>query len=387
MKVSKKDDELRFCLEGRIDSTNVSEFEGAVKSALESGNVRRIVFDASDLEYISSAGLRVIMQTLKRVGDVTMEEASPAVYDVFEMTGITQIMDVRRKMQRISVDGLEMIGAGANGRVYRLDNERVVKVYNPLTNPLEKIAREKRVARESLILGIPSALSFEMVRVGEGYGIVYEMIDAMTLGEAMAAEPERIEEHGKRMAQMAHDLHATEFTPGVLPDARDGLRAWVDVAARSDYFTDEAIAAGYRLVDSIPPRNTFVHGDLHPGNIMVTGDGEYLLIDMGDAAVGDPVIDLVGAYQIMRVVADQPGGTERYTKLSSEQSIRAWNAFARAYYETDDSAQVEAIERKLKFYMIPRSMGGITFSEVIPDEVRKVYAAQMSKVLLERMPA
>ena len=42
-------------------------------------------------------------------------------------------------MRDISVEGLDLIGAGANGRVYRLNEEQIVKVYNPLTNPYEKI--------------------------------------------------------------------------------------------------------------------------------------------------------------------------------------------------------------------------------------------------------
>lgn len=378
-------DVLNVELEGRIDAANAGSFEGEVMSALDAQEVRRARFDASDLEYISSAGLRVIMKVLRRVDEVTLVEASPEVYDVFEMTGIAQMMDVRRAMRTLSIDGLEMIGAGANGRVFRLDQERIVKVYNPITNTPEKIFQEKQVAREAFVAGVPSALSFEMVRVGDSYGIVYEMIDALTLGEAIARVPERLEEYSTRMANMLLKLHATEFAPGTLPDARLSLHVWVDIAERSGYYTDEVIAAAHRLVDSIPPRNTFVHGDFHPGNIMVTEDDEFLLIDMGDASMGDPIVDLLGSYQIMRIIADHPGGPERYMGLSSEQSIRVWDTFARTYFGTDDPEQLEVIERRLKFYTILRNMPGVTFSKVIAEEDRQRYAAFLSKVLLEGM--
>lgn len=385
MKATKKDGVLEVELVGHISINNASEFEETMMSALSAGDVCKIEIDASDLEYISSVGLRVIVKVTKKVGDITIFNVRREVYDVFDMTGLTQMIDIRREMHQISIDGLPMIGKGANGEVYRIDAERIVKVYNPLTNPPEKIAREKQVAREAFIHGVPSALSYEMVHVGDRIGIVYEMIDAMTLGEAIARQPERLEEYATRMAQMLRELHATEFAPGVLPDARLSLHAWVDVAERSGYYTDKAIVAARKLVDSIPPRNTFIHGDFHPGNIMVTDDDEFLLIDMGDASVGDPVIDLIASYQIMRLVAEQPGGAQRYTGLTSEQSLRVWDVFVRTYYGIDDPAEIEAIERRLKFYVIPRSMSGVTFSDVIPEKKRKAFAAIITKVLLEGM--
>lgn len=385
MEIKRDGDVLLVKLEGHIDSNNAGEFEKEVMSALNEGDARQAVFAASDLAYISSAGLRVLMKVARRVEHVRIVDVAPEVYDVFDMTGFTSLFDVRRAMRTISLDGLQMIGAGANGQVYRLDKERIVKVYNPLTNPPEKIFREKHVAREAFVAGVPTALSFEMVRVGDSLGIVYEMIDSMTLGEVIVQQPERLEEYATRMAQMLLKLHATEFDDGALPDARDSLHLWVDVAERSGYYEDNVIAAARKLVNSIPPRNTFIHGDFHPGNIMVTDDDEFLLIDMGDASVGDPIIDMIGAYQIMRVVADHPGGTERYTGLSSEQSIRVWDTFVRVYYGTDDPAQLQAIEQKTRFHMILRSLAGITFSEVIADDKRRQTAALLSNALLQGM--
>ncbi|MDO4403899.1 MAG: anti-sigma factor antagonist [Atopobiaceae bacterium] len=384
MKAQIEDDVLNVSLEGRIDANTVNEVERIIMSELDKGGAQRVVIDAGELSYISSAGLRIIMKLLKRVGDITIIDASPEVYDIFEMTGFTQMMDVRRAMRALQVDGLEVIGKGANGKVYRLDQERIVKTYNPITNTPEKIAREKQVARTAFVAGVPSALSFEMVRVGDGYGIVYEMVDAKTLGKVIASDPEHLEEYATRMAQMLKELHATEFEPGALPDARLGLHTWVDIAERSGYYQPEVIATAHRLADSIPPRNTFIHGDFHPGNIMVVDD-EFLLIDMGDASVGDPLIDLIGSYQIMRVVAEHPGGTERYMGLTSQQSIRVWDAFIRAYLDTNDPAQIEAMERKLRFYMILRSMAGVTFSEVLSDDQRQQYADSISEALMAGM--
>jgi uncharacterized protein (TIGR02172 family) len=370
-----------YLLPERIDTNNAHELEAAL-SALFDRCAGGLVLDASQLQYISSAGLRMILKVARRVADVSFVEATSAVYDVLEMSGFTEIIDVRRAMREVSLDGLEMIGAGANGRVFRLDDERILKVYNPLTNTPEKIAREKSVAREAIVWGIPSVLSFEMVRVGDGHGIVYEMIDALTLGETIAKSPERADEYATRMADMLKQLHATEFEEGTLPDARLGLHAWVDVSEKSGYYPPEVIEKARALVDSIPPRNTFVHGDFHPANIMVTDDDELLLIDMGDASVGDPIVDLLGSYQLMCLVASRPGAAELYTGMSSELLARVWNVFVRTYYGTDDDQEIARIEQRLKFYAIIRSMAGITFSSVLTDEERRETADQIMAAFL-----
>lgn len=379
------EDGLRISLEGRVEASNARDFENDLIRLRRSNPSVPLVIDAKGLEYISSAGLRALMRLRKAQGAFTIVNVTAEVYDIFEVTGFTQLLDVRRAMPEISLEGKELIGAGANGRVYRLDEERIVKVYNPVTNPPEKIFREKQVARQAFIQGVPSALSFEMVRVGEGYGIIYEMIDAQTLGEVTSAHPERLEEYATRMAMLLRELHATEFAPGTLPDARDSLHIWVDIAERSGYYGAKVISAAHDLVDSIPPANTFIHGDFHPANIMVTEDDEFLLIDMGDASVGDPIIDLLGSFQIMRLVADRPGGAERYTGLSSELLIRMWETFIRAYLGTADDAQVEAFEQKLRLYVLIRSLPGVTFSDVVPEEKREKATAMLGAALLEGM--
>ena len=376
---------LVLSLGGKVDGSNARDFERSLLELRESQPQGPLAIDAAALEYISSAGLRTFMRIRKTEGTFSVVNVSPEVYDVFDMTGFTQLLDVHRAMPEISVEGLEMIGAGANGRVYRLDEERIVKVYNPVSNPPEKIFREKQVAREAFIQGVPSALSYEMVRVGESYGIVYEMIDAQTLGEVIASHPESLEEHATRMARLLRELHATEFAEGTLPDARDSLHIWVDVAERSGYYGADVIAAAHALVDSIPPANTFIHGDFHPANIMVTDDDEYLLIDMGDASVGDPIIDLMGSYQIMNLVAKRPGGSMRYTGLSSELSLRLWDIFIRAYLGTADEGTIEAYEGKLNFYVLIRSLAGVTFSEVVPEDKRVKATAMLGVALLEGM--
>lgn len=368
---------ITFKMEGRVDSTSSARLGEEIEAALDESRATKLTLDASDLEYISSAGLRVIMLLGRRCEELSVVNASNEVYDIFEMTGFTQIIDVRKRLRKLSVDGLHQIGAGANGRVYRLNDEQIIKVYNPITNPPEKIAREKKAAREALVLGIPTAFSFDLVEVGDSYGIIYEFVDARTLGETIARNPDRVDEYATRMARLLQELHATECAQGSLPDARLGFHAWADVAERSGYYTDEFIAQVRAFIDSIPAGTTFVHGDFQPANIMVTDEDELLLIDMGDASMGDPIIDLAGSFQIMKLVASHPGAAERYTSMPTELLNRVWNVFVRTYYGVDDDEAVAEIEQRLMFHALVRSLAGVTFSRVFPDDARRPTAARM----------
>ena len=160
MRHDEHDGTLTVYLEGHVDTASAPEVEGAITSLVEELRPARIVLDASRLTYLSSAGLRIVMRLLKRCDDVRIVNARPAVYDVLDMTGVAEMLPVTRLPREQSLEGLRQIGAGAFGRVYRLDAERVIKVYAPEVNPLDKIERERAVARQAFSHGIPSAIPF-----------------------------------------------------------------------------------------------------------------------------------------------------------------------------------------------------------------------------------
>ena len=138
----------------------------------------------------------------------------------------------------------------------------------------------------------------------------------------------------------------------------------------------------FALIDSIPERSTFIHGDFHPANIMVSGE-EWLLIDMGDASVGHPVIDLLGAYQLMKLAAARGDGAMRYIGIPAELLARVWDHFIRAYLGTEDAQVIEGVENVLKYYALIRSLPGVTFSELVPVEARAQMTQQIQSFFLQ----
>ena len=112
IKSNLKDDVLHIILEGQIDSTNAPEVEKDLFGLIPSSGFNRIELDCEKLEYVTSAGLRVILALWKRFPSLALIDVIPAVYEILEMTGFSQMMEVHKVLRRISVDGCPIIGEG-----------------------------------------------------------------------------------------------------------------------------------------------------------------------------------------------------------------------------------------------------------------------------------
>ena len=88
---------LTIYMPDRIDASNASEAETQIESIRDLENEENIVLDADKLEYISSAGLRIIIKLVKREKSVTVTNVSPAVYDIFEVSGFTNFITIEKK--------------------------------------------------------------------------------------------------------------------------------------------------------------------------------------------------------------------------------------------------------------------------------------------------
>ena len=85
----------RLILTGRIDSTTAPEFEKAVKGATD--GTQTLIMDFSKLDYISSAGLRVLLsahKTMLRQGAMKVTGANESITEIFAFTGFADILTV-----------------------------------------------------------------------------------------------------------------------------------------------------------------------------------------------------------------------------------------------------------------------------------------------------
>ena len=336
-------DILYISIEGRVDASNAALAEEQIFNIKKDNPGKHTVIDADKLEYISSAGLRVILRLRKEEPKLAIINVAPDVYDVFDMTGFTDMVNVEKAYQRMSVDGCEFIAKGANGAVYRYDSETILKTYFA-KDALPEIKQERENARRAFVLGINTAIPYGIVRVGDGYGTVTELLNAVSVTKLIRNSPDDLSEAAKYYIDMLKSIHAIEVEDGVVPDMKETALAWADFVAPH---LPEADAKKLRaLVEAVPKRNTLMHGDYHTNNIMVQ-NGEPLLIDMDTLCMGHPVFELGSMFNAFLGYSELDHQvTLDFFGYTHETAGKFWELSLKMYLGTDDDAVCRSVAEK-----------------------------------------
>ena len=388
MKTTLTDDVLTLYPQGHIDSKNAAGFEREALAAADDAQAASVVVDAAELAYVSSAGLRVFMKLAKRAnGTLQVLNASQDVYEIFEVTGFTALFDVKKRLREVSVEGCELIGQGGYGRVYRIDDETIVKVYNPGIS-LAFVEQERDTSQKAFLMGVPTAISYDVVRCGDCYGVVYEMLNAKTTAQIIEADPSAIPQVSAGSAKLLKELHNIEPDPSAgLPNRKRQFLDWVD--SLHDYITPEETDKLNAFIDSIPDRSSFLHGDYNAKNIMLH-NGEFQLIDIGDASVGHPVFDIVGLMLIYIILPNSQGGRsaeERRGLLGFDFDLapQVWGVMCATYFGLSSQEEIAAKTQQL----MPYCLLLMTYQAMrIVGDDQNLIQVRVDKVLRERlMPA
>ena len=92
---NRRDDSLTIALSGRLDTTTAPELEETLRTELE--GVRSLELDFTELDYISSAGLRVLLgaqKVMNRQGGMKLRGVNETIAEIFDITGFTDILTI-----------------------------------------------------------------------------------------------------------------------------------------------------------------------------------------------------------------------------------------------------------------------------------------------------
>ena len=351
-----EDQILTIYMEGSIDSNTAPEAERQIMEIYNAHTSKAVVLDAEKLTYISSSGLRVLLKLRKLEQNLQLINATPEVYDILEMTGFTDLFPVTQAYRTINLQDCEVLGAGGHGKVLRVNGDTIVKLYYA-GDSVEDIKREQDYAKKAFVMGIPTAIPFDIVKCEDMYGLVFELVNADIVANHLNNHPDELVEIAKKYAQTMKQLHNTHVAEGALSSTKELYRTRIE--GLREYMTDEEVDTLHRINDAIPEGDTVVHGDYHPKNVMIQ-DGELILIDMADLTTGHPLYDLGSMALSHHLPSDER--IENITSMKAEMVRKLWQLFLANYLGTDDPRAIGLFEKKISVVGLMKMASTMAFS-------------------------
>ena len=335
-----KDNKMTLLFNGEINSINAMDIENDVTETLEDKEFNSLYLDFANLTYASSAGLRIILKLKQKYKDVYVINCNDEVYSILEMTGFTNIMSVRRTLIEVSVEGCPVIGSGYFSTVYRLDKEMIIKVFNRVSDE-NQIERELKMAKQAFILGIPTAISYDVVKVGDKLGVRFEMLDCMSLRDAFLKYPESYDKYLHKYYELIKTINTTHCDNPEVPDKKEFFLN--ELKDLREHFEPAIYDKLYNMVNNIENANTFVHGDSHFKNVMVLND-ELTLIDMDTLSRGHFIFELASLRcPYVAFDEDDPGNCERFFGMKHEFAEKLYYDLLDLYFGGATLEQKEKI--------------------------------------------
>ncbi len=350
-----------------------------VEDQLKLEGVRHLILDFRNCTYLSSAGIRTVLMAHKSMlqaqGSMLAANVPPEIVSIFDLTGLSQIITIKKKLREISIDGVELLSAGVCGECYRLDPETVVKLYREGVDQ-ETAEREKQYARAAFVMGIPTAISYDLVACGSRSGIVYEMLDAELLSGLIRNDVSNVDRYAKTLSDIAKTIHAAEGDPSVLPNLKTSFRGYLQ--KMQGYLADSDIQLLADKLETLPDAATCVHFDLHTSNVMIR-KGEPVIIDMGDFSIGSYLFDIGLLYFIYGL--PELGISMLATRIPADVGLEFWNCFEKHYF-ADRSEEEHDLFRNNRYFLASlRLIFSITFLPLL----RAASIRMLQDTILPRM--
>ena len=380
IKAEGKDGHVVLMMKGVLDTSAALKMLSDIDKKLKQfPEIESLTCDVGGLTYISSSGLRILLALAKRFKDFRVTEAQPDVYRVLEMTGFTKMMSIERALRKMSVKGCELIGRGGVGEAYRIDEDTIIKVFRE-GSTMEEVRTEITMAKEAFVMGMPTAISYDVVRVDKQLGLVYELLHARTLCDCLKDDPKRIDEFARMYAGLFRQMHDIRVPKdSSIPSAKERVMKSVRHIGR--YFDQESVDLLLELVECIPDGNRLLHCDLQAKNAMIQ-DGEPMLIDMGEMGYGHPVIDFGNSYSAMISLL---GDYEAIIGLPKELGVELWHRMIGYYFEGLSADVVAHRLEQIEVVSKIRNFSWLALSDSFPKKlIRMCQEAFDERVLKQK---
>lgn len=372
-------------LTGRIDTASVATVDGYIADELKKMESvpELLTIDFTDVEYISSSGLRIMLKYRKQCADMQIVNVKSDVYNVFEMTGFTRMMKVVKALRKIDLSKCTRLAHGANGEVYKINDEEIVKL-SLFKHREEELIEEMNNVREAFILGVPTMMSFDTVEVNDGRrGIVMEALRPTTLAQHLQEHPDDLDNCIEPYIDLFRKTNVISVEPGRFGNAKQKLLD--DLLSPMNFLGDELTAGVKELVDALPEGNCLVHGDGHPSNALLCGEDDsrsMMLIDMGDLSIGHRIFEIMGWAFLMNGTDYSPACRIGPKSIGLDYPFlqRMFRKMLASYLDITDTAAIDRAVKAASYVGVLRLICCSQVRDVTPERQKPIIALAQGAV-------
>ncbi len=264
-----------------------------------------------------------------------------------------------------SCANLPLIGKGRTAAVYDL-GDKVLKLCKPSV-PFTLIRQELVLTEAAHACGMDVPNAYEIVRSGAGYGIIMDKLPGEELEQWLAGHPAETKVQMAAFAAAARRLHRTVVQDSRFPDLKQVSVVLCDNLPRS--YCSAAEAAKIKAIfETIPDAQTFVHGDLHPANVLIHG-AKIHFIDLLLCGRGHPIFDLMCMYSHCVFLPSMANGQDAdRAELSAGEAL--FDAFLNAYGGDMTPAELASAKRQIAGFLAARiCTASAALPGLFPDQV------------------
>jgi len=265
-------------------------------------------------------------------------------------------------MKEISPDFVKtakIIDSSPEGALYEIDDETVVQVYDYQAT-IQEIEQEKANAKNAVRIGIPTLFSFDVVKIGDNYGIIYENVQSKPLGELIMAHPENFDKYVTDFSDLCHSIHRIHVGYDAFRPAKGVYSGFGQQMVAKGIFTQEENNSVLRMLDAIPEQDTFILSALRTSSVRYFDD-ELTIYGLRSACYGHPIYDLGGTSLGIWTpgILGDDDGCKWSNGMDCATSLRFWDAFIVKYFDCPSEEDAAAMAKRVNFagflthYIVP----------------------------------
>jgi len=270
------------------------------------------------------------------------------------------------------------IGEGETSEVYRVSDEKVVKLFKAAMYDPEDFLLEYNTAKHIGNTTDFAPKVYEQINIQARHGYVMDEIYGCLFQDEIDNKPEKLSQYASQLGIAHKKLHETEITDELceLSSCNGFLRSFPN---RNTVFSKDVSAWLIELLDSLPTKQSLLHGDFMPYNIMYQ-NGELKILDWAEPSLGSTILDVARTVNFIVDSTDYPNS------IITENSDQFVESYLSGYYgnnkiEKDDLHKGLLVNAAAEVAWAERSNQSDSYSEYLKSFITNNYESKNSEYM------